>query len=212
MKKRPQIAVISAAFIITALLVAIISLSINPLKISRRIDNLNNISFESFKELTLIKQDYNKLLSIQKILVRNYDTWERANMEYQKLLDERTKQIKSWANVTHMPIATDISINYQKISKRNNVDYFIVNLTNKNNEAKTDFQLVVQTYDETWTITNNKYSDKVDFSPHQTRTFEFALDSKKVDAVKLAYYSEIQQDETVTFDFGEQEILQIEKD
>lgn len=171
--------------------------------------DLNNIDESSFKELTLMKQDYNHLSEIQRNFVRNYDTLEQAQAKYQKIIDDTSKKIKNWAKVDYLPMADNIKINSQKIINKDEEYYYIVNLTNTDNKAKLDFKLGITTYDSTWTISNTVYSEKVDFTFGQTRMFEFKLDPEKIDAVKISCYEELIDNKSVLYDFGEQEIFQI---
>lgn len=180
--------------------------------------DLDNVDRSSFKQLTLIKQDYNKLSDFQKKCVENYDIFEQAEIKYQKAKDELTNAIKKWATVDYMQTNEDIKINSQKIVKRtsktdnntkNEEYYYVINLTNTNNKAKTDFKLALKTYDETWTISNYLHSDKVDLTPGQTRTFELKINQNEVDAVTISYYEEVIEGEKESFDFGEQEVIQL---
>lgn len=173
--------------------------------------DLNSIDATSFKELTLIKQDYNKLSEFQKKCIENYDILVQAQSKYQSAKDTLTRSIKAWANVDYLPMADSIKINSQKIVNRDDGYYYLVSLTNTDKKAKIDFKLGITTYNETWTISNSEYSEKVDFTSGQTRTFEFRINPEKIDAVKIAYYKELLNNEDVMFDFGEQEILQINK-
>lgn len=171
--------------------------------------DLNSIDAASFKELTLIKQDYNKLSDFQKKCVENYDILVQAQTKYQSAKDTLTRSVKAWANVDYLPMADSIKINSQKIVNRDDGYYYLVSLTNTDKKAKIDFKLGITTYNETWTVSNSEYSEKVDFTSGQTRTFEFKINPDKIDAVKISYYEELLNNEDVMFDFGEQEILQI---
>lgn len=171
--------------------------------------DLNSIDAASFKELTLIKQDYNKLSDFQKKCVENYDILVQAQTKYQSAKDTLTRSVKAWANVDYLPMADSIKINSQKIVNRDDGYYYLVSLTNTDKKAKIDFKLGITTYNETWTVSNGEYSEKVDFTSGQTRTFEFKINPDKIDAVKISYYEELLNNEDVMFDFGEQEILQI---
>ena len=227
-KKKAKIIVIAIVSIIMVIIMMLIgavcciyAVSKDAIEIEDRINNIDLDAIEygtSFKELTLIRQDYERLSDFQKSLVTNYDVYEHAVAIYQELSDERTAQMKSWADVSYAEIAYDVIVESAEFQKIDDEDYFVVTVANISDKAKVNFELTVTMYNETWTVSSNVYTDEVDFLPQQTRRFEFPLDEvinrgpmaiTEVDAAKVSSYSEEINGKTKMYSFDQQEIVQI---
>lgn len=218
-KKRKGLMLVGIILGCIAIIVTVTSLKIRndmlkpALDLVERIEeiDLESVDRTSFKQITLIKQDYKKLSDFQKKNVTNYDKFEQAEMKYQADEDEVQKKIKKNFNVVYMPIAEDIKVNSQKIVERDDGYYYIVSLTNESNDTKIDFKVGITTYDETWNISNHQYSDVVDFLAGKTRNFEFRLDETKVDAATVSLCEEKIAGERTMLSIESEEIIQIKR-